>query len=219
MVRSQPITSLKAAESPAVTQRCETSQVVMRSATTAGRDAKLPFFRLGQKFAQPLEFPLPAGAPVRKPLLGRRHPCRLDAAGAHSPDFRRAHQPAVFEHLQMLHYRCERDDQRLRQLRDRDRPLAQPFHNRPARWVAERVKDAMDVGFVAGHGSCLHQLASSWASRSSNSRHPSSRIFGPSECSKNAACSVKISFVLPASGTSSNVAKDAEKRWSAMVMV
>ena len=76
---------------------------------------------------------------------------RFDAAGAHAADLLRCDEAAFFEDMQVLNDRGQGDVERLGQLRDRDRPVTEPLHDRPARGVAEGVEDAVDIGFLARH--------------------------------------------------------------------
>src|SRR5271156_2393737 len=178
----------------------------------------------GQQITQPVEPSLPQRASCANPLLRHREPLRLHLACAHPANFRRVHQSALFEYLYVLNHRRQGDVERPRQTRNRNRALAHPFKNRPARGIAQRMKNpiyARCLGWRTPRRSrtAAADHASSFASFSRSSRHPSSRIAGPSAPSKNAPCSVKTSRVPAAVGSNSKVARDAENRHSPIVIV
>src|SRR5712692_6713639 len=81
--------------------------------------------------AEPVELALPAGPPVRYPLLGRPHGGGLDAAGPGPADLLRPDEPACLEHMHVLHHSGKRHAQRPGELADRCWPEAEPLHHEP----------------------------------------------------------------------------------------
>src|SRR5215475_5114312 len=102
---------------------------------------------LREKFAQPVQPTLPDGSAVCDPLCRHRESLGLDTAGPYPAELLRAYQAAFFQHLQVLHHGGESDLERLGQARGRNRTLAEPLQNRPARRISQSVKDTIDPGF------------------------------------------------------------------------
>lgn len=93
-----------------------------------------------EEVGEAIEAELPVRAMLLDPLFKQRKAGGLDAAGANAADFFGANEIALFEDLQMLANRRERDAERLSQPRDRDGPPAQQVENGAAGGIAERVK-------------------------------------------------------------------------------
>src|SRR5450755_4020005 len=108
-------------------------------------------FCLIQQRPQPVEAFLPERSPIGDPALGYGETLGLDAASADPPRLLRAHQSALFQYLQMLHDCGQSNGERLGQLRDRDWAGAQLLHNRPARGIAQSMKNAVDVNSLTQH--------------------------------------------------------------------
>ena len=100
---------------------------------------------LGEVLAKALELALPARAPRADPLLDRPQRRRLDPAGPHTPDLVGADEAARLEHVKVLYHRRQRHRQRLGELADRCRSVAQPLDDRPSMRIRQRVKDPIDV--------------------------------------------------------------------------
>ena len=94
--------------------------------------------------AETIEAFLPDGTAFAEPLLGEAKTFGLDVTRAHAADLFGAHQSAVFEDLKVLYDRGQRDLQRLGKGADGRGAAAQSVDDRPARRVAERMKDASD---------------------------------------------------------------------------
>src|SRR5579871_621146 len=78
----------------------------------------LVFVRLCEQIAKLIETPFPNRAAVTNPLLCEGKSRGFDAAGAHPPHFFGAHQPTLFQNLQVLNDRCQGDLERAGQLGD-----------------------------------------------------------------------------------------------------
>ncbi len=86
-------------------------------------------------------------------------PFGYDLVGPHPPPLLRPHQPAPFEHRQVLHERGELHVERCRQLADRGRSDRQLLQNSPPSRVGQGMKDVVgDRGW-----SHLDTTRSGWA--------------------------------------------------------
>ena len=99
----------------------------------------------GQKCAQPVELALPRSAVIANPLFQSAKAGALDAAGPHAAQLFGVYKPRLFQNLQMLGDRGERDAQRLRQPRNRSGAGGEPVENGAARGVAERMKQPGNI--------------------------------------------------------------------------
>ena len=185
----------------------------------AAIEAPASILILCKELPQTVKPSLPQRSPLADPLLHHRKSRRHDPAGSHPAHFFRMHQPALLQHLQMLHHCGQRNHQRRRQARNRHRSIAKPLDDRATGRIAESMKHTVDPDSLTRLCRGPHWRTSSSPSASSRWRHPSSRIVGPSAPSKKAACSVKTSFVPSPVGTNSNVACEAEMRRPPSVMV
>src|ERR1039457_4580842 len=79
----------------------------------------------GQELAQAVEVALPAGAVRADPLLNVLERFALDPTSAHAANLLRVHEPAIFQHSQVLHDRRERHLEGSGELAHRGRTAAQ----------------------------------------------------------------------------------------------
>src|SRR5690349_6099567 len=91
-----------------------------------------------------IELALDAGAPSRQPRLGGAETRGVDLHRAHPADLLRGHETRRLEHLHVLDDRGQRDRERLGQLTDRCRAVAEPLDDGPTGRIGERLEGLVE---------------------------------------------------------------------------
>lgn len=104
-----------------------------------------------EEAGEAVEAEFPMRAVLLDPLLEQGKAGGFNAAGANAAYFLGAHEIALFEDLKVLADGCESDAEGLGESRDRDRASAQQVEDGAAGGIAERVKEAIDLGSWSGH--------------------------------------------------------------------
>ncbi len=104
----------------------------------------------GQQIAQPgpAVYPTPNAAPRSIAPAPQAPPDSMLHVRTR-PRLLSLYKTALFEHLQMLHYRRKCHIERISQARNGNRPLADPLHHRAARRIAQRVEDSVDIATLS----------------------------------------------------------------------
>jgi len=82
---------------------------------------------------------------IANPLLERPESARFKLAGSHAPQLLSVHQPGSLKNLKVLYYRGESNSEGLGQPRNRRRLLDERVNNGTPRWIAERVKQTIEI--------------------------------------------------------------------------
>src|ERR1035441_9404236 len=107
--------------------------------------------RLSKQITQPVKAAFPHRVAIGEPLLRHGKAAGSEAASAYPADLFGLYEAAFLQHLQVLDDRSQRDGEGLRQPRNRYWSLAEFLQNCPARGIAERVEDAVDIGLLPMH--------------------------------------------------------------------
>src|ERR1051326_7217711 len=116
------------------------------------RHRRLFFFVFGEQVAEAVQLALPDGAPALNPFFGYVQAGSLDPARAHAAGLFGPNEVTLFQHLQVLHDRGERNPQRLSELRHGNGSIPEPLQDRAAGGIAQSVENPVDSFFAGGHG-------------------------------------------------------------------